>query len=70
MRIGDVSRHRRFADPARRQWYAYHRAVRFAMRMIGQDATPAAPIGAVGQMIYPHVQDLRAIPPPVAMDRA
>jgi len=33
MRIGDVSRLRRFADPARLRWYAHHRAVRFARRM-------------------------------------
>ena len=33
MKIGDVSRPRRFADPARQRWYAHHRAVRFAMRM-------------------------------------
>lgn len=33
MRIGDVSRPRRFADPARLRWYAHHRAVRFARRM-------------------------------------
>jgi hypothetical protein len=33
MKIGDVSRHRRWADPARRRWYAHHRAVRFARRM-------------------------------------
>jgi len=33
MKIGDASRPRRFADPARQRWYAYHRAVRFALRM-------------------------------------
>ena len=33
MKIGDVSRPRRFADPVRQRWYAYHRAVRFAVRM-------------------------------------
>ncbi len=33
MKIGDVSRARRFADPARQRWYAFHRAVRFAVRM-------------------------------------
>jgi hypothetical protein len=33
MKIGDVSRHRRFADPVRLRWYAYYRAVRFAQRM-------------------------------------
>lgn len=33
MKTGDVSRPRRFADPARLRWYAYHRAVRFARRM-------------------------------------
>lgn len=35
MKIGDVSRPRRFADPARQRWYAYHRSVRFASRMRG-----------------------------------
>ena len=35
MKIGDVSRRRRLSDPARRRWYAYHRAVRFALRMRG-----------------------------------
>jgi hypothetical protein len=33
MRIGDVSRSRRFADPVRQRWYAFHRAIRFARRM-------------------------------------
>ena len=33
MRIGDVSRPRRYADPIRRRWYAQHRAIRFARRM-------------------------------------
>jgi hypothetical protein len=37
MKIGDVSRNRRFADPARQRWYAQHRAVRFAIRMTGSD---------------------------------
>jgi hypothetical protein len=36
MKIGDVSRQRRFADPARQRWYAHHRAIRFAARMTGQ----------------------------------
>ena len=34
MRIGDVSRHRRFADPARQKWYAYYRTLRFSLRML------------------------------------
>jgi hypothetical protein len=34
MKIGDVSRSRRFADPARLRWYAFHRSVRFARRMM------------------------------------
>jgi hypothetical protein len=34
MRIGDVSRARRFANPARLRWYAFHRSVRFALRMM------------------------------------
>jgi hypothetical protein len=33
MKTGDVSRARRLADPARRRWYAHHRAIRFAIRM-------------------------------------
>ncbi len=52
MRIGDASRSRRFASPARRRWYAFHRSVRFALRMMGpQLAAPltedfqAGPIG-------------------------
>ncbi len=41
MRIGDVSRPRRFADPVRLRWYAQHRAVRFARRMgIVRDVIP------------------------------
>jgi hypothetical protein len=35
MKIGDVSRPRRLADPARRRWYARYRALRFARRMAG-----------------------------------
>jgi hypothetical protein len=35
MKVGDVSRPRRLADPVRLRWYAYHRAVRFARRMLG-----------------------------------
>jgi len=35
MKIGDVSRQRRFADPARQRWYARHRAIRFSIRMLG-----------------------------------
>jgi hypothetical protein len=34
-RIGDVSRRRRLADPARRLWYGHSRAVRLARRMLG-----------------------------------
>lgn len=34
MRIGDVSRRRRFADPARMRWYAHYRCVRFSRRML------------------------------------
>lgn len=37
MRIGDASRARRFANPARLRWYAFHRSVRFALRMMGPD---------------------------------
>ena len=44
MRPDDVSRPRRFSDPARQRWYAHHRAVRFAGRMLGSGpgAAPAA----------------------------
>jgi hypothetical protein len=31
-RIGDVSRRRRFDDPARSKWYAHWRSIRFARR--------------------------------------
>jgi hypothetical protein len=33
MKIGDVSRRRRLADPVRQAWYAYCRSLRFAQRM-------------------------------------
>ena len=36
MKIGDVSRQRRFADPARQTWHARHRAVRFAFHVTGR----------------------------------
>jgi hypothetical protein len=40
MKIGDVSRPRRFANPARLRWYAFHRSVRFALRMMkAEEAT-------------------------------
>ncbi len=39
-RIGDVSRKRRFADPVRQQWYAQHRARRFARRCFNQALPP------------------------------
>ena len=43
MRVGDVSRARRFANPARLRWYAFHRSVRFALRMMKaeESASPA-----------------------------
>jgi hypothetical protein len=41
MRIGDVSRPRRFANPARLRWYAFHRSVRFALRMMKADEAPS-----------------------------
>ncbi|HEV2949142.1 MAG TPA: hypothetical protein VGX70_17335 [Gemmataceae bacterium] len=43
MRIGDVSRARRFANPARLRWYAFHRSVRFAMRMMKSCEETATP---------------------------
>ena len=43
MRVGDVSRARRFANPARLRWYAFHRSVRFALRMMkAEDTTPTS----------------------------
>jgi hypothetical protein len=44
MRIGDVSRARRFANPARLRWYAFHRSVRFALRMMksGEETATAS----------------------------
>jgi hypothetical protein len=42
MKIGDVSRARRFSDPARQRWYAHHRAIRFARRMCGRAAGVSA----------------------------
>jgi hypothetical protein len=44
MRIGDVSRARRFANPARLRWYAFHRSVRFALRMMKHGDEMAPPI--------------------------
>jgi hypothetical protein len=34
MKIGDVSRRRRLSDPVRMRWYAHHRSIRFARRMM------------------------------------
>jgi hypothetical protein len=56
MKIGDVSRYRRFADPIRQRWYAYYRAVRFAQRMTqGPVCTqlpfPLLPYGALDPLI-------------------
>jgi hypothetical protein len=43
MRVGDVSRARRFANPARLRWYAFHRSVRFALRMMkAEDSAPTS----------------------------
>ncbi len=41
MKIGDVSRSRRFANPARLRWYAFHRSVRFALRMMKGEESPS-----------------------------
>ncbi|MBV9122153.1 MAG: DUF2934 domain-containing protein [Planctomycetes bacterium] len=38
MKFGDAARRRRFADPARQQWYAFYRQVRFAFRVWGLSA--------------------------------
>ena len=48
MKIGDVSRRRRLADPARRRWYAQYRAVRFARRMLQRDEYTTDPAEATG----------------------
>jgi hypothetical protein len=52
MKIGDVSRRRRLADPVRMRWYAHHRLVRFSRRcLLGQGASSkqaAATAGATG----------------------
>lgn len=42
MKIGDVSRRRRFADPARQRWYAHYRCLRFSRRMMRGLPVPAA----------------------------
>src|SRR5262249_37215465 len=45
MKVGDVSRRRRLADPVRLRWYAKYRALRFARRMLRaqlEAATPAS----------------------------
>jgi hypothetical protein len=56
MKIGDVSRYRRFADPVRQRWYAYYRAVRFAQRMTQNPVCtrlpfPPLPCGALDPLI-------------------
>lgn len=48
MKIGDASRARRFADPFRQRWYAFHRSVRFATRMRGERVlSPRVPAGSL-----------------------
>jgi hypothetical protein len=48
MKLGDVSRRRRLADPARMRWYAYHRCVRFSRRMLaGQVPAVSSTVGPV-----------------------
>lgn len=54
MRVGDVSRGRRFSDPARLRWYACYRTLRFAMRMHGLDTT-VRPDLAVNQQLRQFV---------------
>jgi hypothetical protein len=46
MKVGDVSRRRRFADPVRLRWYALHRARRFARRMarVGAEVVLPCPL--------------------------
>lgn len=55
MKIGDVSRRRRLADPARMRWYAHHRAVRFSRRMLGRDCLGGAhPLAGSGPVVSMH----------------
>src|SRR5262249_25364243 len=54
MKIGDVSRARRFADPVRLRWYAYHRALRFALRMRQREAPPVCDPAAVAKATPPR----------------
>jgi len=61
IRIGDTSRRRRFADPARQAWYAFHRAWRFARRMLGE--TVLRPVGSAELQQDPAGQiQLKACP--------
>jgi hypothetical protein len=64
MKIGDVSRARRFANPARLRWYAFHRSVRFALRMLktGEAASQSGvqPLHFVGLPAHP-IQDQRLV---------
>jgi hypothetical protein len=53
MKIGDVSRHRRFANPARLRWYAFHRSVRFALRMMKAGEAPCPSAGQSLQSVAP-----------------
>jgi hypothetical protein len=64
MRVGDVSRPRRLASPARLRWYAHHRAVRFARRM---NRGPAASLVRQedAERVAPH-QAERPVAAPVA----
>jgi hypothetical protein len=48
MKIGDVSRRRRFTDPARQRWYAHYRAVRFARRLLGAEV-PSCPAASAAK---------------------
>ncbi len=67
MRIGDVSRARRFSNPARIRWYAFHRSVRFALRMLKPGlqtpaTDPSEPLPCLGFPIEEDAEDELTLP--------
>ena len=50
MKVGDVSRRRRFADPVRMRWYAHYRAVRFSRRCLCMEVAPVRSACASGSL--------------------
>lgn len=60
----DGTRKRRHAaDPAKRKWYAEHRATRFRDRMVGHWETRYAPWGARVSVLTIRGHVIRAIGP-------